>query len=155
MGCTCCANEINRDSFLSKPKNQKISKFIKTPTEQRKIRIDTSSNSEINKNNNLQNIKINNIQKKIEYDEDEDINNIKEIIEETKEINHIIDDNDIDEIHNKKNIKILKNYKIIEKTEKLQNLITDEEKTKTEEDIMPTSENKKIKILIQIISKIN
>ena len=41
MGCTCCANEINRDSFLSKPKNQKISKFIKTPTEQRKIRIDT------------------------------------------------------------------------------------------------------------------
>ena len=41
MGCTCCANEINRDSFLSKPKNQKISGFIKTPTEQRKIRIDT------------------------------------------------------------------------------------------------------------------
>ena len=41
MGCTCCANEINRDSFLSKQKNQKISKFIKTPTEQRKIRIDT------------------------------------------------------------------------------------------------------------------
>ena len=117
---------------------------------------DTSSNSEINKNNNLQNIKINNIQKKIEYDEDEDINNIKEIIEETKEINHIIDDNDIDEIHNKKNIKILKNYKIIEKTEKLQNLITDEEKTKTEEDIMPTSENKKIKIpLIKIINDSN
>ena len=41
MGCSCCANEINRDSYFSKQKNQKISKFIKSPQEQNKIRIDT------------------------------------------------------------------------------------------------------------------
>ena len=41
MGCSCCANEINRDSYFSKQKNQKISKFTKSPQEQNKIRIDT------------------------------------------------------------------------------------------------------------------
>ena len=41
MGCSCCENEINRDSILSKQKNPKVSKFIKTPRETPKIRIDT------------------------------------------------------------------------------------------------------------------
>ena len=41
MGCSCCENEINRDSILSKQKNPKVSKFIKAPRETPKIRIDT------------------------------------------------------------------------------------------------------------------
>ena len=41
MGCSCCENEINRDSILSKQKNPKVSKFIKTQRETPKIRIDT------------------------------------------------------------------------------------------------------------------
>ena len=41
MGCSCCENEINRDSILSKQKNPKVSKFIKPPRETPKIRIDT------------------------------------------------------------------------------------------------------------------
>ena len=41
MGCSCCENEIKRDSILSKQKNPKVSKFIKTPRETPKIRIDT------------------------------------------------------------------------------------------------------------------
>jgi len=41
MGCSCCENEINRDSILSKQKKQKVSKFVKAPRETPKIRIDT------------------------------------------------------------------------------------------------------------------
>ena len=41
MGCSCCSNEINRDSFLNKQKNQKISKFIKSSSNAPKFRIDT------------------------------------------------------------------------------------------------------------------
>ena len=41
MGCSCCANEINRNSYFTKQKKPKISKFIQTPPEQKKIRIDT------------------------------------------------------------------------------------------------------------------
>ena len=41
MGCSCCSNELNKESLLSKQKNQKIQKFIKSKKENPKIRIDT------------------------------------------------------------------------------------------------------------------
>ena len=53
-------------------------------------------------------------------------------------------------------MKLLKNYKIIEKPEKLEHLITDEEKPKSEEEIVSVPEVKKIKIpLIKIINDSN
>jgi len=120
----------------------------KSDNDKNKLGIDTNSNSEIKKSN-IQNIKINNIQKKIDYEEEEK-NAIEIHIEENKEISEIDPENP------KKMIKILKNYKIIEKPEKLENLITEEEKTKTEEDIPKPLEMKKIKIpLIKIINDSN
>ena len=92
----------------------------KSDNEKNKIGIDTNSNSDIKKGN-IQNIKINNIQKKIDYEEEEK-NEIKILIEESKEIAE-----KEPEIP-KKNNKILKNYKIIERPEKLENLITEEDK---------------------------
>ena len=41
MGCSCCSNELNKESLLSKQKNQKIQKFVKSKKENPKIRIDT------------------------------------------------------------------------------------------------------------------
>ena len=120
----------------------------KSDNDKNKLGIDTNSNSEIKKSN-IQNIKINNIQKKIDYEEEEK-NAIEIQIEENKEISSKDPENP------KKSIKILKNYKIIEKPEKLENLITEEEKTKTEEDIPKLSELKKIKVpLIKIINDSN
>ena len=53
-------------------------------------------------------------------------------------------------------MKLLKNYKIIEKPEKLEHLITDEEKPKSEEEMVSVPEVKKIKIpLIKIINDSN
>ena len=53
-------------------------------------------------------------------------------------------------------MKLLKNYKIIEKPEKLENLITDEEKPKSLDGTPITQEKKKIKIpLIKIINDSN
>ena len=118
-------------------------------SDKNKLGIDNNSNSEIKINNNIQEIKINNLQKKIDYEEEEK-NEIKILVEESRET--IEKESEIQ----KKNIKILKNYKIIEKPEKLENLITDEEKPKSEEDITPTNEVKKIKIpLIKIINDSN
>ena len=120
----------------------------KSDNEKNKIGIDTNSNSDIKKGN-IQNIKINNIQKKIDYEEEEK-KEIKILIEESKEIAE-----KEPEIP-KKNNKILKNYKIIERPEKLENLITEEEKQKSEEDINLIPEQKKIKIpLIKIINDSN
>ena len=120
----------------------------KSDNEKNKIGIDTNSNSDIKKGN-IQNIKINNIQKKIDYEEEEK-KEIKILIEESKEIAE-----KEPEIP-KKNNKILKNYKIIERQEKLENLITEEEKQKSEEDINLIPEQKKIKIpLIKIINDSN
>ena len=120
----------------------------KSDNDKNKLGIDTNSNSEIKKSN-IQNIKINNIQKKIDYEEEEK-NAIEIQIEENKEISSKDPENP------KKSIKILKNYKIIEKPEKLENLITEEEKTKTEDDIPKISELKKIKVpLIKIINDSN
>ncbi len=120
----------------------------KSDNEKNKIGMDTNSNSDIKKGN-IQNIKINNIQKKIDYEEEEK-KEIKILIEESKEIAE-----KEPEIP-KKNNKILKNYKIIERPEKLENLITEEEKQKSEEDINLIPEQKKIKIpLIKIINDSN
>ena len=44
-------------------------------------------------------------------------------------------------------MKLLKNYKIIEKPEKLEHLITDEEKPKSEEEIVSVPEVKKKKVI--------
>ena len=121
----------------------------KSDNDKNKLGIDTSSNSQIKKSN-IQNIKINNIQKKIEYDDEEEKNEILELIEENK----IIPEKE-PEVQ-KKTVKILKNYKIIEKPEKLEDLITDEEKPKTEENSSQIQETKKIKIpLIKIINDSN
>ena len=121
----------------------------KSDNDKNKIFADTNSNSEIKKSN-IQNMKINNIQKKIDYEEEEEKDYIKELIEENK----LMIEKEIEEP--KKSLKILKNYKIIEKPEKLENLITEEEKQKTEDDANQISEIKKIKIpLIKIINDSN
>ena len=60
MGCTCCENEINKNSLLSKQKNPKISKFIKSSGEQRKIRIDTINSINSINFNGVLNITLNN-----------------------------------------------------------------------------------------------
>ena len=122
----------------------------KSDNDKIKLGLDTNSNSEIKKNN-IQNIKINNIQKKIDYEEeDEEKNEISIPKDENKELK---------ENENKKQnkgVKILKNYKIIEKNEKLENLITDEGRQKSEEEILRIPEIKKIKIpLIKIINDSN
>ena len=126
----------------------------KSDFEKNKFGTDTNSNSEIKKNS-MQSMKINNIQKKIDYeeeDENEILNNIEENNNEIKEIKEKETELDKD----KKNMKILKNYKIIEKPEKLENLITDEEKSKSLDGTPITQEKKKIKIpLIKIINDSN
>ena len=130
----------------------------KSDIDKNKLGTDTNSNSDIKKNNNIQNIKINNIQKKIDYEEEEK-NEIKIILEENKEIIEKIvidDEKERDTEIPKKNMKLLKNYKIIEKPEKLEHLITDEEKPKSEEEMVSVPEVKKIKIpLIKIINDSN
>ena len=63
----------------------------KSDNDKNKLGIDTNSNSEIKKSN-IQNIKINNIQKKIDYEEEEK-NAIKIHIEENKEISEIDPEN--------------------------------------------------------------
>jgi len=122
----------------------------KSDNDKIKIGFDTNSNSEIKKSN-IQNIKINNIQKKIDYEEeDEEKNEISIPKEENKEIKEKENERP------NKSMKILKNYKIIEKHEKLENLITDEGKQKSEDDIVQIPETKKIKIpLIKIINDSN
>ena len=124
----------------------------KSDLDKNKFGTDTNSNSEIKKNN-IQNIKINNIQKKIDYEEEEKneiLNKVEENIKEIKEIKEKESD------MAKKGMKLLKNYKIIEKQEKLENLITDEEKPKSGDSTPITQENKKIKIpLIKIINDSN
>ena len=121
----------------------------KSDLDKNKIGTDTNSNSEIKKNNK-QNIKINNIQKKIDYEEEEKNDILLQLEDNNKEIK------DKESEPSKKTTKILKNYKIIEKPEKLENLITDEEKPKSEDETPKIQEKKKIKIpLIKIINDSN
>ena len=121
----------------------------KSDLDKNKIGTDTNSNSEIKKNNK-QNIKINNIQKKIDYEEEEKNEILLQLEDNNKEIK------DKESEQTKKTTKILKNYKIIEKPEKLENLITDEEKPKSEDETPKIQEKKKIKIpLIKIINDSN
>ena len=125
----------------------------KSDNDKIKIAFDTNSNSEIKKSN-IQNIKINNIQKKIDYEEEEEENIEISIPKEEKEESKEIKEKENEKPN--KSVKILKNYKIIEKHEKLENLITDEEKQKSEDDIVQIPETKKIKIpLIKIINDSN
>ena len=127
MGCSCCANEINRDSYFSKQKNQKISKFTKSPQEQNKIRIDTiNSINSINFNGVLNitykesnNIKSNNNANKAHHLITElsnsyisrRSNNIKN--NENNEENNIINIKKSDEIFQKKNSKTLRQEQML------------------------------------------
>ena len=124
----------------------------KSDLDKNKCGTDTNSNSEIKKNN-IQNIKINNIQKKIDYEEEEKNEILNKLEENNKEIK---EKKEKESDMAKKGMKLLKNYKIIEKQEKLENLITDEEKPKSGDSTPITQENKKIKIpLIKIINDSN
>ena len=60
MGCACCANEVSKDSFLSKPKNHKSSK------RQKKIQIDTINSINTINVNGLLNITYNDTNNKKE-----------------------------------------------------------------------------------------
>ena len=127
MGCSCCANEINRDSYFSKQKNQKISKFTKSPQEQNKIRIDTiNSINSINFNGVLNitykesnNIKSNNNANKAHHLITElsnsyisrRSNNIKN--NENNEENNIINIKKSDKIFQKKNSKTLRQEQML------------------------------------------
>ena len=81
----------------------------KSDNDKIKIAFDTNSNSEIKKSN-IQNIKINNIQKKIDYEEEEEENIEISIPKEEKEESKEIKEKENEKPN--KSVKILKNYKI-------------------------------------------